>query len=741
MSYKHQYIHETQELYVEEEITISRDWCYYHKMYDTNKSENFINSDDNDEEEPLNPGGTETLLNSNFDENGIAFAPGELSKPLALLSDSHVDELSFPTIYCGQKRKINVNLSMLAIAKSELRNYDRRSSPSFWERKKKEVFAMIRQLGHPTLFMTFSAAETKWPELIIILSKILDEKILDERQAIEHPFQEKARLIRSDPVTCARYFDHRFRNLLNCYFTRRCGSPHIHGLFWLKNSPIFSENNNKSCIEFINQYITVNCDILNEDLKSFHVHRHTKSCKRRFGNKVICRFGFPQYPMRETQILLPLDDFNEENTTLNIIHEALDLQANVQNDSFESFDVFLQKLNITEIEYITAIPNMDIQSILDPYACVQYVLNYISKSERGMSSLLRDAVDEVKKGNYTIRERLRFIGNKFINCSEVSAQEAVYHILSIPMSNASKSVIFINTSPFEKRERLVMSSEELRKLDPESTEIFCDGLLEAYFKQFNQLPPVGNRYVFQPDPKNPYLELIGSPLWDKFRIYTLDEIMRQKDDLKFARCLNNIAVGEMTSEDIELIMTRIVNENEIPNNAIGLLEANEMQTSQSYGLPYRVLLRVEARFMISVNIDIEDGLVNGATGILKLIKYSSFQNKKKAIRLWLLLDSCDAGTQARQFFALYQKIRRNLSISIQRQQFPVVPAEAITIHKSQGGTYQAVAVHLSQKMRRSEIYVACSRVTKLSGLYLTGKFMPPKPPSENDIVKIKIARM
>src|SRR5204863_4617658 len=49
-----------------------------------------------------------------------------------------------------------------------------RGSPAFWEQKKRELFAMIRQLGPPTFFITLSPAETKWPELLVILKKVID---------------------------------------------------------------------------------------------------------------------------------------------------------------------------------------------------------------------------------------------------------------------------------------------------------------------------------------------------------------------------------------------------------------------------------------------------------------------------------------------------------------------------------------------------------------------------------------
>ena len=36
-----------------------------------------------------------------------------------------------------------------------------RGSPPYWEKRKKEAFAMIRQLGPPHLFLTLSASEKK----------------------------------------------------------------------------------------------------------------------------------------------------------------------------------------------------------------------------------------------------------------------------------------------------------------------------------------------------------------------------------------------------------------------------------------------------------------------------------------------------------------------------------------------------------------------------------------------------
>ena len=77
---------------------------------------------------------------------------------------------------------------------------------------------------------------------------------------------------------------------------------------------------------------------------------------------------------------------------------------------------------------------------------------------------------------------------------------------------------------------------------------------------------------------------------------------------------------------------------------------------------------------------------------------------------------------------------RSTNFKVERKQFPLVPAEAMTIYKSQGGTYEKVVVNLKKGMTRSELYVACSHATKASGLYLIGDFASPKPFERNDAV-------
>ena len=51
-----------------------------------------------------------------------------------------------------------------------------RGSPPYFEKAKKDIFAMIRQLGPVTLLCSFSSAETQWIHLLRILGKLVDDK-------------------------------------------------------------------------------------------------------------------------------------------------------------------------------------------------------------------------------------------------------------------------------------------------------------------------------------------------------------------------------------------------------------------------------------------------------------------------------------------------------------------------------------------------------------------------------------
>ena len=57
--------------------------------------------------------------------------------------------------------------------------------------------------------------------------------------------------------------------------------------------------------------------------------------------------------------------------------------------------------------------NHDIQPAIEPYGMVQYVLSYVTKSQKGMSITMDHACKEAQDGNIDIKASVRHIGNAF----------------------------------------------------------------------------------------------------------------------------------------------------------------------------------------------------------------------------------------------------------------------------------------------------------------------------------------
>ncbi|XP_050296321.1 uncharacterized protein LOC126736136 [Anthonomus grandis grandis] len=520
---------------------------------------NIYNLDEflDEEEEPLNPGGQETLLDKCNLEN-ICFAPGEGKTPIHLMLDQFSDELSFPTLFCGHAKQFLIKFSYSEQTKIQLQHKDRRfartdyllytfkkrqliqlssaiatclrkkrnedgkytagqvrqanfldqlirsdmgfhflsriaGSPAYWKHEKTKLLCMIRQFGIPTLFFTVSAAETAWPELIKVLAQVVDQKDVTLEEAASMPYLEKTRLIRTDPITCARYFDYRFKllfkhmksqngpfkqNPIEHHYYRiefqHRGSPHVHGLLWLSNAPKFQETPEsfKECAEFANRYITCNSDLESvRDIIQFNTHHHSKSCQKEVRGHKVCRYGIPFLPMDKSVILTPIkiDKTKEADLRKAMSEKFLMIMRRLKDKpdlSFENFladlerqpkDGFINNFNAEMFSMMKS--NMDIQLVFEPYGCCTYIVNYINKSQRAA----------------------------FLNASEVSAQEAAYSVLQLPMHDTCTSYVYIHTNPIKERTKMLKPLTELKAMDNDDPNIYCDGLIEHYEQRPNEM--------------------------------------------------------------------------------------------------------------------------------------------------------------------------------------------------------------------------------------------------------------
>ncbi|XP_053402924.1 uncharacterized protein LOC123548901 [Mercenaria mercenaria] len=406
-----------------------------------------------------------------------------------------------------------------------------RNSPSYLESRKKDVYAMLRQLGMPTWFMSLSSADTRWTDLLKMLATLNYKVNYSDEQIEGLSWEQKIKLIQSDPVTCSRYFDHRVQEFINTvlksehkplgeiadYFYRvefqQRGSPHIHMIVWVKNAPKYKVDSINDLTTYVDQYLT--CSVSNPavgSLVEIQTHKHSRTCRKREDR--LCRFGYPLPPIPKTMILEPLETDRDKYHKL---YQQLQKKMNDEKDGYSmSYEKFLTNVvQMSEEDYIKCIrsslnspkvflkrhpseirvnlynehvlkgwrANVDIQFVLDPYACAMYIVSYISKSQRGMSNLLHAAAKEARNGNLDIKRQVRHIGNVFSNSVEVSAQEAVYLVLQMPLTKSTRDVVFINTSTSNERVQLLKPASVLENMPAESTDIMSDNVIKRYSKR------------------------------------------------------------------------------------------------------------------------------------------------------------------------------------------------------------------------------------------------------------------
>ena len=86
--------------------------------------------------------------------------------------------------------------------------------------------------------------------------------------------------------------------------------------------------------------------------------------------------------------------------------------------------------------------NMDVQYVINAYACIMYVASYITKAEKSTGELLKQVCKEIRTEELNVQ--LKKVGAAFLTHREVGAQEAAYRILSMPMIQLSRQVVFLN---------------------------------------------------------------------------------------------------------------------------------------------------------------------------------------------------------------------------------------------------------------------------------------------------------
>lgn len=259
-------------------------------------------------------------------------------------------------------------------------------------------------------------------------------------------------------------------------------------------------------------------------------------------------------------------------------------------------------------------------------------------------------------------------------------------------------------------------------------------------------------------------------LWQEhFQMITLTEIMRQKDDVPLAEMLNRIRVKEkfdkLSEADRALLSQAITDPALCPTDVLHIFATNKQVAAHNSAtltelhshitqidaddyrkdlhngkmsrqaqpfkgctkeLPDTLQLAEGARVMLTRNIDVSQGLVNGSFATLVKLITSEQHGSVHVTMLGLKMDDQTAGRNcsnsvpgAPDNLVYIDRAEENLKQKgVIRRQFPIKLAFACTIHKVQGMTTSSAVVSLKHIFEPGMAYVALSRVTALSGLHL-----------------------
>ena len=113
-------------------------------------------------------------------------------------------------------------------------------------------------------------------------------------------------------------------------------------------------------------------------------------------------------------------------------------------------DIFTNNYNKKMIRIHQA--NQDIQFITDEYAVAEYICNYLTKNEAGMSGMLKNINDEAVKQGEEVMKTIKKLATALDKGREMSIQEAIYRSLGLKMTKFKDVIRFVNTNHPDRRE-------------------------------------------------------------------------------------------------------------------------------------------------------------------------------------------------------------------------------------------------------------------------------------------------
>ncbi|MFQ3307391.1 MAG: ATP-dependent DNA helicase PIF1 [Candidatus Midichloriaceae bacterium] len=288
----------------------------------------------------------------------------------------------------------------------------------------------------------------------------------------------------------------------------------------------------------------------------------------------------------------------------------------------------------------------------------------------------------------------------------------------------------------------------LVRYGPKKNQLF-GGVQMIFLGDLYQLPPIvktEEREIFKSFYKSPYFFSSKSYLETKIKIIELEKVYRQKDN-NFVNLLNKIRVNDVNYEDIESLNKRCIEDfksnedkfyinltttnnkaDEINNTHLSSIKGELYESKaiidgefgrESYPTLPILEYKLESQIMMLKN-DHKGRWVNGSLGIIK--SKNKADDGSEFLSIWFP-DKKKTFNVSPYEWKIYRYIFDEKKIISQLagtfKQLPFRLAWAITIHKSQGKTFDDIIIDFGNRVfSTGQVYVALSRCTSLEGIVL-----------------------
>lgn len=240
----------------------------------------------------------------------------------------------------------------------------------------------------------------------------------------------------------------------------------------------------------------------------------------------------------------------------------------------------------------------------------------------------------------------------------------------------------------------------------------------------------------------------------EYYVLSLEKIQRQ-DDKSFINLLNNIRIGKIKSKDIDFLNTRYEPNFKVKTkDPIVMLKVKNRQTQdynedqlynlkgiektywafddnwspEKYPTSYKLVLKKGARVMFVKNDTKHKQYINGTMGFVVDLGDDYITVKRDGSNKNIYVER---QTWDRLTYIINKKTKTiETEVIGSFKQFPLKLAWAVTVHKSQGLTFDEVAVDAAKSFTFGQVYVALSRCRSMEGLHLISKIPSQKIKSD-----------